>query len=272
MSVSISDGEELLNLEENKFYGPCPKLINSQIRFKGKNNVLICENDVVIKDSLIDFNSSNSILYLSSNIHKYVVNIVMYNNNVCFIGKNNYFNEYNEVISLILSEERNIIIGNGCLFSLGIWFRVADPHLIYSSESFKRLNHTKSIYVGDHVWFGQNCLILKGNLIGSGSIIAAGSVLSNKRVPSNTIFAGNPARMIKENILWDGNSVHDWDSNKTQSMEIYHSKDYIYNFDDGQTVSFKQLENDLNNLESVDEKVDYIMNNLVNDAKNRFYI
>ena len=90
---------------------------------------------------------------------------------------------FNDVVNVILSESKNVVVGNGCLFSIGNWLRVADPHLIYNADTMKRINFSKSIYIGDHVWIGQNSLVLKGTQIGSGSIVAAGS-LTTKKMPS----------------------------------------------------------------------------------------
>ena len=61
---------------------------------------------------------------------------------------------------------------------------------------------TKPIIIGDRVWVGKNVLILKGVTIGDGAIIAAGSVVV-KDVPSKTLVAGNPAKVIKENVEWN---------------------------------------------------------------------
>lgn len=78
--------------------------------------------------------------------------------NTLYIGKNNYFNGK---LNLILSERKHIVIGDDGLFSFGIWLRTADPHLIYSCETHERINPSKNILIGDHVWIGQGSLVLK---------------------------------------------------------------------------------------------------------------
>ena len=52
-------------------------------------------------------------------------------------------------------------------------------------------------YIHSNVYVGANTTILPGVKIKSNSIIGAGSVVT-KDVPSNCIFAGNPARKIKD--------------------------------------------------------------------------
>lgn len=51
--------------------------------------------------------------------------------------------------------------------------------------------------IGDNVSIGSNATILGNITIGYGCVIGAGSVVT-KNVPSNQIWAGNPARMIRE--------------------------------------------------------------------------
>ena len=104
--MQITNGNELLNLKDNEFIGEIPKLTNSQININGKNNTLVCEEDVTLWNSRIDFNGNNSILYLSSNKFDYAINISINENNICFIGKNNFFNG---ITTIVLSESRNVI-------------------------------------------------------------------------------------------------------------------------------------------------------------------
>lgn len=56
---------------------------------------------------------------------------------------------------------------------------------------------TKSIDIGQNVWIGAKSLILPGVKIFNNVIIAGSSVV-NKNCEKNSIYAGNPARKIKE--------------------------------------------------------------------------
>lgn len=265
--LNIKNPTQLNELENNTFYGELPHLNNSVINFKGKNNILFCEKNVTLENSRIDFNNDNSILYLSSNTHNYKLNLFLNNNNLVFIGKNNFMNG---PITLVLSEGKNIIIGEKNLFSYNIGLRVADAHLIYSSKSHERINLSKSIFIGDHVWIGESVRILKGCIIGSGSIIGTNSVLSNKKVNSNTSWAVNPAREIKKNIFWDEKSVHAYTKEKTLETMHYPTNEFIYSKDNN-TLPLETIEKKIDNLNSVEEKKEFIISTLVKNNKNRFH-
>ena len=54
----------------------------------------------------------------------------------------------------------------------------------------------RPVFVGDDAWIGANASILRGVNIGEGAIIGAGAVVT-RDIPSFTIAAGNPARIIR---------------------------------------------------------------------------
>ena len=55
----------------------------------------------------------------------------------------------------------------------------------------------EQIYIGDETWIGANSVILPGVFIGKHCVVAAGSIVT-KNVPSYSVVAGNPARIIKQ--------------------------------------------------------------------------
>lgn len=89
----------------------------------------------------------------------------------------------------------SISIGNDTIFSNNVVIRDSDVHQIVG-----KINH-KPIKIGNHVWVGTNAIILKGVTIGDGAVVAAGAVVT-KDVAPRSVVAGNPAKVIKENIEW----------------------------------------------------------------------
>lgn len=57
----------------------------------------------------------------------------------------------------------------------------------------------KPVKIGKNCWITSRCVILPGVTIGDNVIIGAGSVVT-KDVPNNCLAAGNPCRVIRENI------------------------------------------------------------------------
>lgn len=92
-----------------------------------------------------------------------------------------------------------IEIGYDTIISDDVRIQDSDNHYVMEGEHTKA--NTKPIIIGDHVWIGKNAIILKGVNIGTGAIVAAGSVVT-RNVPSHCLVAGNPARVIKENVEW----------------------------------------------------------------------
>ncbi len=93
--------------------------------------------------------------------------------------------------------EKRIRIGKGCAIARDVIIRDNDAHSIID----KAYESVKEVNIGDNVWIGARAMILKGVILGDGAIVAAGSVVL-KDVPSKCVVAGNPAKIIKENVNW----------------------------------------------------------------------
>lgn len=238
------------------------------IEFKGHNNILYCGENVCLKNCKLRFTGSNSLIYLDDNKMPIFLDARVGNDSVIYFGKDNYINRNFHIYA---TERKNVIIGNDCLFSFGNYLRTSDPHLIYDING-DRINEAKSIYIGDHVWIGQESLILKNTYIGSGAIIGGHSVVSNKIVSSNSIYGGNPVKKIRQNVFFLGDSAHDFTECDCIDFNHIDKVDFIYQLDDN-TLSFNEIENDLCSSFTSLSKLDYIQENISsNNSKNRFYI
>lgn len=89
-------------------------------------------------------------------------------------------------------------IGSGFTCGRDVVIRSYDGHTI-CQEGYKV---SEPIKIGKHVWIGQGATILKGITIGDGAIIAARAIVT-KDVPAHTIVAGVPAKVVKENVIWN---------------------------------------------------------------------
>ncbi len=53
--------------------------------------------------------------------------------------------------------------------------------------------------IEDHVLIGMGSIVMDGAVIGTGSIVAAGAIVTQgTKVPPGTIYAGNPAKYLKD--------------------------------------------------------------------------
>lgn len=57
--------------------------------------------------------------------------------------------------------------------------------------------NTTPVTIGNDIWIGANAVVLPGVTIGDHSVIAAGAVVT-KNIPSHSLVAGVPAKIIKQ--------------------------------------------------------------------------
>lgn len=99
---------------------------------------------------------------------------------------------------------KQIRIGNDCLLSWGCLIMDTDFHTISTLYGNDALNPDSSIMIGDHVWIGCRCTILKGAAIPTNSVIAANSTITKKLYENNVIYGGHgqSVAILKKSIEW----------------------------------------------------------------------
>ena len=95
----------------------------------------------------------------------------------------------------IISHDKIVIGNNVCIGPNSI---IMDhDHSFGECGVEKKKFISKEIEIGDNVWIGANCIILKGVKIGNNSIIASGSVVT-KDVPSNSVLIQKRENTLKK--------------------------------------------------------------------------
>ncbi|MFJ8259585.1 acyltransferase [Peribacillus asahii] len=242
--------------------------VNSKINFVGKGNRLIIERGAEIKNATLNFNRNNSLIIIGKSNHNATLSVSVWNDNTFFLGRNYSFNG---AARFLLSEQKNLFIGHDNMFSSGVVVRLADPHLIYDGTTRKRINPTKSVYLGDHIWIGQDVMILKGVEVGTGSILGAKSLVT-KSLPSNVAVAGSPARVVRKNVFWARPSVHAYTEKETMDSQEFPDGRFVYTPKGSTENHFAKIEEKLNTATSVEEKTAILTPYLDVTSKNRFFL
>lgn len=154
------------------------RLSKCRIKILGNNNDIFIGNSVLLNDCELYIEDDNGKIQIGDN--------------TTIMGDT----------ELAVIEGCEIRIGKDCMFSSNITFRTGDSHSVLD-EHINRINPSKNIYVGNHVWVGNKTILLKETHIDDNCIIATGSIVCGITTKRGEIVGGNPAKVIKTNINWD---------------------------------------------------------------------
>lgn len=104
---------------------------------------------------------------------------------------NNFFANFN----LTILDEAPVTIGDNAFIGPNVSIYTA-CHPIDPESRNTGVEWAEPVTIGNNVWIGGSATILPGVTIGDNCVIGAGSVVT-KDVESNTVVAGNPAKVIK---------------------------------------------------------------------------
>ena len=138
---------------------------------------------------------SRTSLFLNNEYMRLIVNEFGKNVKIYSIPKVYYPNRLS--IGDNTTINHGVVIGSKGSVKIGSNVRISNNVVIHTGYlnvgSNKRHHYFKPVVIGDNVWIATGAIILAGVSIGENSIIAAGSVVT-KRVPSNSICKGVPAK------------------------------------------------------------------------------
>lgn len=91
-----------------------------------------------------------------------------------------------------------VLVGNHCMIAANVFIsssnhNISNPHAL----DYLRGEIGDKVEIEDYVWIGANCVITSGITVAHHSIVGAGAVVT-RSVPSYTMVAGVPAKVIKK--------------------------------------------------------------------------
>ena len=171
--------------------------VNKRIEIKGTNNQVLIGSGTNIYNLQIVIHGNNNKLSIGKNCIIDGFMEMFGNGNEITIGSKTIISEN---VRLVAHGGKHIRIGERCLIADLVDIRTTDSHSILNEEG-KRINPDESIEIGDRVWLTREVMVLKGVIIGNDVVIDPRSVIT-KKISSNVVAIGIPARVVRTNITW----------------------------------------------------------------------
>lgn len=135
-----------------------------------KNGKIICQERIIVDDQ-----------------------VMLYAKGILQIGKRFGINRYSRIVA-----HESITIGDHV--TIGQMVSILDhDHQYKVVDGQLRLDGYKTapITIGNNIWIGDKCTILKGVTIGDNVVIGA-NTLVHKDVPPNVVIGGSPFKILKK--------------------------------------------------------------------------
>lgn len=151
-----------------------------------RNNINLGEHVKIIESNGKVFFSKN--IKIDDNVLLHAKGGNLYIGENCAISKG----------SVIVAERANLTLGNDVLIGEYSSIRTCDHGI--KRENLIRIQREKGsdIIIGNDVWIGRGCAVLKGSVIPDGCVLGANSIFNHKiSCKSYSILVGSPAKYIK---------------------------------------------------------------------------
>lgn len=103
----------------------------------------------------------------------------------------------------LMEDGSSVYIGENSMISFNVDIWASDTHSIIDKTNNILINLGRSVIIEDNVWIGQDVKICKNTHIAEGCVVGIGSIVTKQFKVKNCILAGNPAKIVKENVEWN---------------------------------------------------------------------
>lgn len=177
LNIIIDGSNNLIKIGSGTTFSMCQMWLTHKAR---NVNISVGSNCELVKSFVLCAWSVDTNVYIGNKCHFYGAHI--------YAGGN----------------EINVNIGDDCLMANPVEIWGGDGHAIIDKSTNMVINNSKKpLVIGNHCWLGQGSRILKNGNLPPNTVVAGGAVVTKTFTEEFTILGGNPAKVIKSNVLWD---------------------------------------------------------------------
>lgn len=197
-------------------------ILNTLAPYSDENGNRVIYDGRAIQNVRIEFSGSGNSFYVRSGVRLGKLNVVFDCDNGILEMAGNSFGTFSAFIRIgqdsrvslgkdltttntcVISavEGTSVVIGDDVMLASENEIRADDGHAIFDVVTDRRVNRSKDISIGNHVWVAKRAALLGGARVADGSVIGFGALVTGQ-VPNNSVAAGVPARVIRRNVAWE---------------------------------------------------------------------
>lgn len=188
--------------QQNQISYNGPAVTNGiNIEFTGSNNRLIVADGARLGRFTVMFDCDNGVLEIgpSKGVSPFTGFIRVGQDSQVIVGAN-VSTTATCVISAV--EGTTVKIGDDVMIASENEIRADDAHPIFDVHTGNRVNTSRDIVIGNHVWLAKRAVVLGGSTVGNGSVLGFGAVLKGS-IPNNCVAAGVPAKVVRRDVAWE---------------------------------------------------------------------
>lgn len=175
--------------------------VGRRVTLRRKDKIIVGNGVTIDSLSYLDANSSQGIIF-EDNVSLGKNTVIECSGGLRYLGKG-------------IKVASNVSLGRDCFYGCAGGISIGSNTIIGNFVSFHSENHVFSdstipirlqgvtnhgITIGDNCWLGSKVTILDGVNLGNNCVIAAGAVMKSGTYPSNCVYGGVPAKLIKQRI------------------------------------------------------------------------
>lgn len=172
-------------------------MLNFKLNIIGHENFVYISDGVKLNGAKFQIKGRGCYIFIGENCRLNNVTLsVKGKGSIISIGNNTTWES-----GVAICDDSTITIGEDGMISNDVMLRTSDGHGIFDMADKELVNKPAPIVIARHVWLGNGSRVNKGTTICENTVLGGMSVATGV-LSSGSIYAGIPAKLLRDNISW----------------------------------------------------------------------